>query len=81
MAHHMVIMIVCGSTVRLIIGFLLGTLDGSLVRLTIGLLYTILHDFTSGSKAQFLVGNKTSMGMILHKHYWFGSRSKWFSIC
>ena len=77
----MVIMIVCGSTVRLVIGLLLGTLDGSLVRLIIGLLYTRLHVFTSESKAQFLVGNKTSLGMILHEHYWFGSRSEWFSIC
>ena len=47
----MVIMIVCGSTVKLIIGLLLGTLDGSLVRLIIGFLDTKLHDFTSGSKA------------------------------
>ena len=77
----MVIMIVCDSTVRLIIGLLLGTLDGSLVRLIIGFLYTRLHNFTLGSKAQFLVGNKTSMGMILHEHYWFGSKSEWFSIC
>ena len=73
-------MIVCGSIVRLIIGLLLGTLDGSLVRLIIGFLYTRLYDFTSRSKAKFLVGNKISMGMILYEHYWFGSRSEWFSI-
>ena len=80
MAHHMVIMIVCVSIVRLKIGLLLGTLDGSLVILIIGFLYTRFHNFTSGSKAQFLVGNKTSMGMILHENYWFRSRSKCFSI-
>ena len=77
----MVIMTVCLSIVILIIGLLLGTLDGSLVRLIIGLLYTRLYNFTSGSKAQFLVEKKTRMGMILHEHYWFGSRSEWFSIC